>query len=468
MTPLDPRDLRRADRRQNPVVAALTGALLVACGAAPTAGSDARLGDASIAPDEIAPDPIAREITADGQVRVFRDERPSPTPLPGLPSIQIAPDAGPPRGLELERDGAVADRLISEGSSVEYPFDAAEGELSLFEFTAIGFSRGWESAATLEVRNEDGQLLCRASRDSGAVYGMFLPFVAPSTGRYALRIHATREYFRYQLARQSGYVARGPTDVLLVGDRATVHGYLRDVDDRVVYALPLTAGETVRLSVLAGTEGDQRKQRTIREQALTERLGLAGSRDGTMGGHGMGGSAEARAERARRAAARSGSGRLADLLTQPSLALEYVGVEPGPGPTAGDGADDGAPVTRGGGHFLQITPRRDGEVLFDVRATDGRDGGRFELRVERGGPVVRVTGFVDDPQGDPAPGVALRFLREPELDDVGAATTDAGGAYAVEVPPGDYTVIVTGEPGSTPLRVRAGLEVARELNVVYP
>lgn len=376
--------------------------------------------------------------------------------------MQLEPDDPPPANQGLARDGAIADRFVAEGQTVDYAFESNKGELSLFELSTMGFARGWESAATLQVLSEDGSLLRSAFRDGGSVYWMFQPFVAPATGRYVLRLTASRECYRYVLVRHSGYQDHQPGDVLLTHDQESVFGYLSDMDDHVTYAIPVADGETIGVQVVPTNEPDRKRLRAQRSRRLKAELEAGASGDGEA-------MMSARSMRATRAGASRSQVRP---LTQPDLIVTTD--------LRQDHTLDHSfrPSTEPTSHYLQATGKNQTvptvdtpyptQVLIEVAAAGGRDGGLFELRIERARQMSTITGFVDNPDGDPAPGISLSFLREPELDPAGTVTTATDGSYSIRVPAGDYTVVVR-DDGSLPAQAtHAGLDTDQELNLIYP
>ena len=62
--------------------------------------------------------------------------------------------------------------------------------------------------------------------------------------------------------------------------------------------------------------------------------------------------------------------------------------------------------------------------------------------------------------------MSLGFLLEPALEEVGRAATAADGEYALDLPAGDYSVLLSGGNGAPPERVRVRVEAEVELNFV--
>lgn len=421
------------------------------------ATSDTVTGDT--ATGDVGTEPIP---PSTGPLVIDTLDQPRSTRAPRAPGMQRELDDPPPENGALARDGAIADRFVAEGQAVDYAFESNKGELSLFELSTMGFARGWESAATLQVLSEDGGLLSSAFRDGGSVYWMFQPFVAPATGRYILRLIASRECYRYVLVRHSGYRDHQPDDVLLTHDQETVYGYLSNVDDRVTYAIPVADGETIGVQVVPTNEPDRKRLRAQRSKRLKAELAAASSGDGEA-------TMSARSMRASRAGASRSQARP---LTQPDLIVTTT-LRP-------DHALDHTfrPSTESTSHYLeatgnsQVVPTLETsyptQVLIQVAAAGGRDGGLFELRIERARQMSTITGFVDNPDGDPAPGVTLSFLREPELDPVDTVTTSSDGSYSLLVPAGDYTIVVRDDGPLPAQTTHAGLDTDQELNLIYP
>lgn len=93
-------------------------------------------------------------------------------------------------------------------------------------------------------------------------------------------------------------------------------------------------------------------------------------------------------------------------------------------------------------HLLQVAP---GETLKDLRITLGA----------RSGLLGTVTA---SPEGAPVEGARLTASPSKQAGEVGSATTGADGRYTLELPPGDYDVVVVA-PGRTST-VREALVIA--------
>lgn len=371
-------------------------------------------------------------------------EKPAPKLQPAVPSIERDEQAPAPEGHALVRNGVATGRFVVEGQETRYPFDAREGELSLFDFGTWGYSRGWQSTARLTVIGPGGTKLLDALRPGGTVYRKFLPFVAPATGRYQLVLKAQKECFRYTLVRHSDYRARADGDLYAVhGPR--VHGWLADPGDRAHYAIMLAEGETVFLAARNTHEAARKAANSTRRkepwQVVERQLGkttLQSAAGGAMRGameEGM------RGMRGMRAASKS----------YPDLVVSIAGSGAAPTPST------------------LFTAPAAGTYTITVGGLGGDQdqGGLFDLVVQRSPEKVRVYGFVGDRDDEPVAGVALHFLREPDFDYVGTATTDAEGGYDTSVPPGSYTIFLAQGEEGRPQSLRTALQTEREVNAVY-
>jgi hypothetical protein len=77
----------------------------------------------------------------------------------------------------------------------------------------------------------------------------FCAFVAPRDGRYRYRIELLEGWFRYRLARRSGYRPHVRGALEDAGRAARIDGYLATGDDEVEYRLALSEGERVDLAL---------------------------------------------------------------------------------------------------------------------------------------------------------------------------------------------------------------------------
>jgi hypothetical protein len=94
----------------------------------------------------------------------------------------------------------------------------------------------------------------------------------------------------------------------------------------------------------------------------------------------------------------------------------------------------------GDASFAVLEPGAERDCLVHVRMQQPGNGGRFLLTCERDPQMLAVRGCVVDRVDRLMPGVELEFLRGPDRDPVGRASTDESGNYAIEVPPGAYRV----------------------------
>ncbi|MCP3917380.1 MAG: carboxypeptidase regulatory-like domain-containing protein [bacterium] len=337
-------------------------------------------------------------------------EHPAPTLQPEVPTADRDANDPAPAGVPLVRDGAVTGRFVAEGQKVRYPFEARAGELSLFDLGTWGYERGWQSGARIAVLDGQGRELAAKTPSGGTVYRAFLPFVAPDDGTYAVELTAEQRSFRFTLVRHSGYRARSRGDLLATKERELVHGWLAPGEDRVTYDLDLADGERVFVRVHDSHEAG-------RNQARAERR----RRPET-----------ARAGRAQRQPAFprfvvSTRG------TRPAHSLFYIADGPGP---------------------HRVT----------VGARGSNPGGLFDLELQRDPPFVHVHGTVGDHEDEPVAGVELHFVREPDFDDLGRATTDAQGRYRQPLLPGAYTIVLAGSRADP---VRTTIAADREVNLIF-
>lgn len=370
---------------------------------------------------------------------IHRQELPSPTPAPPIPNIDVEARPAAPDPTPIDRDAALADHLSAEGQVARYWCDAEQGELSLFELVSYGMSRGWESTAGIEIADEQGAILAKASRSGPAVYEIFLPFTAPHSGRFEVRITALKEWFRYSLTRHSGYFARQSGDVIAIDDRSLVHGHLASVGDVAIYRLDVAAGEIVSLKVMPTLERHQKQWRVaLKEQIRADQVSRLRSAD--------------RAERLGDADMNRSRSRTRQSTSTPQFQLTVL---------------VGEQHIAGDAHYVRFGEAAATSCRVRVSAIDGLDGGRFDLIVERNPATAAVAGYVGDDQDEPVPGVAVRFLREPDFDPVGVALSADDGTYHIDVPPGDYTVLFAA-PTLPQEEARTSVSTDREVNLVYP
>ena len=136
------------------------------------------------------------------------DPRPADGSHLKMLDVDGAEAAPAPEGGAIVRDGALTDRLTAAGQSVLYSFESEAAELSLFELEVVGYARGWQSAALMEVIDASGRVLAQRERAGGESYQIFFAFEAPAAATYSLRLSAPKTYYRYTLLRNSSYKAR--------------------------------------------------------------------------------------------------------------------------------------------------------------------------------------------------------------------------------------------------------------------
>jgi len=365
---------------------------------------------------------------ATGAARAL-DATPAGMPLPPLPGIEAADPAVAPAPRALARDAALTDRFTAAGQKVAYPFEMEAGELSLFELHAAGFARGWNMGASLRVLAADGQPLAELESKGGVQLKGLLPFTAPAAGTYTLELGPTEQFFRYALVRHSQYAPRdqAPIDV---GERELVHGWVGGEGDRARFSIPVRAGQRLAVSVLATRAEAQAEERRLRSAA---------SADSTMAGMRW---AMEDGERKR------GSGRLYS-----ELHLFPCGSE--------------APLESGNGFLLFGPAENDGRQEVAVYVGPGQQGALFDLAVRRDVPLCAVQGSVVDADDEPLEGVTVRLLLEPDLESWGTTRTDSNGAWALNVPPGEYRAELRREGGAQPQVASAALRADSILNLLW-
>ncbi len=386
-------------------------------------------------------------------VAAAAQEPPAPLPIPGDPSPAFRADPrapGPdrtgepiaPAGGRIDRDSFVADRFLAEGQRASHGFEARAGELALFELITYGYERGWQSAAEVVVHAPDGSELARARAEGGAAYRLFLPCLARADGEYRLELIASKQFFRYTLVRNSRFQTHDASATYSLERREQLFDWLADARDEVRYSLDVAAGERVGLRVLSASEALRRQVRQAR-RALLEGGAEAGAAAGADG---------AMAERMGRGGAMSsmqGARAGADAPWSPVLE-----------------ASIGGEALAEAGTWVRFVAPRAGFVDLRVRSGGGEAGGIYELVIERDLPLVHVNGAIADGEGDSVALARIALYREPELDWMGTAESRADGGYEIDVPAGQYTVLVTREGLARPIVVRTAIEEDRELNAI--
>ena len=355
--------------------------------------------------------------------------RPAAEPLPALPGIEDPDPSVAPARQALERDGVLLDRFTADGQQADYDLQAERGELCLFELVAAGYARGWTMAATLRVTTHDEQVLVERASTGGVQMHTFLAFQAPASGEYRLRVIPTESTFRYALVRHGSYAPHGASP-RWVGARERLHDWVAGDTERVLYAVPVRAGEVLALSV-EGTRAAARAER---------RSLLAAQADGA-------------ASAMMRAAPEDGRERASRPARFPKLRLEVLG--------------DTRPAAASPTFALLPPAGADGVVQVEVGVAPGEPGGLLDLVVRRDVACHALHGVVVDADDAPLAGVDVRFLLEPDLEPWGRGVTDAQGAYAVRVPAGDYRVELRRSASGPVQAARAGVATAGELNLMW-
>ena len=361
---------------------------------------------------------------------------------PSLPAIPrgatVSPSAAPEAG-RLAPDGGVAANLGDEGHTVQYAFEAEEGTLSLFELECWGFSRGWSSSAGVRILDEEGTLHLEREASGGARYGAFIAFRAPRSASYRIELAARSSWYRFYLVRHTGFVGAKPNARWDLGQLERAHGYLEQGGASARYSLPVRAGERISIGLTQLRPFHENPANNQREALLRSALQESARIPDLDHEH---------SERRARAI----DSDEIDLPLRPLYALRIAG---------------SAEAGRSSAPRLEFTAAQDGRLDFDVLGHGRSEGGIFELRIERDAALHRVSGRVGDPEDEPLANVELAFLLEPSLAELGSATTDAEGEYALELPAGDYSVVLAGGTRASIERVRTRVaDAALELNLV--
>jgi len=385
--------------------------------------------------------------TADG-LRLVPYEGPTgPAGLAEMPKPRAIPSrerGDAPRDGYLQPDGTIAERFTSEGEHVSYRFDARAGEASLFELACLGFSRGWQSSASVRIVDSNGDELYSRVRDGGASYDVFTVFVAPRDGTYRFELGAQDEYFRFTLVRHASLPPNDPAARVDVGDAERAYGYLADERDRARFALSLDQGEAAFVTVGPVRENHVKRLARARENALDQAL-AARTHDALPDLEGM------------LVADRTDELSNGELPSTPLLHLERPG----------DARRDAQAA------LLALPAGEARTARIDVVADGPSEGGLFALDVWRA-PETRGVGIrVGDRDDDPVPGIEIALLHRPTLTAIARATTGADGRCELDAPPGEYAVLYFAGAGTRLARVDAIVPAtdddasAFELNLVY-
>jgi len=336
--------------------------------------------------------------------------RPAPGPFPKPPDTERPEGERPPAALALGPDASVVGRLIDGGVVAHLDFDAEAGELSLFELTAWGYTRGWTSRAALVIRDAHGVEVARSERGGGTIYQDVLPFVATESGSHSLEVVAVESGFRYRVTRHVGFTPRAAGDRFRVGALDAVHDWIADTGDSVTFTVEGAPGEMVLLRAEPTTARGAKHKRQLRRRLLQAEAGFVDTAR-------LRGSLGARAR---------------DDGSFPDLELSLKG----------------APLLAGHGHSAVARIPEGGSFEVTVRRTNDGPPGLFDLMIERSVEFAHVDIRIGDDEDDPVANAEVALFREPALDLVGFATTDAEGLARVEVPVGDYTLVFRGPGGA--------------------
>jgi hypothetical protein len=367
-------------------------------------------------------------------------------PIPGEPAPAFPEDPrapGParegkevpaPAGGRIEPDSFVGDRFLAQGQRAAYEFEAQAGEFSLFELVTYGYERGWQSEAELTILDPAGKVLAVRRKGGGTVYRLVVPFTAPADGTYRIDLVAREQYFRYTIVRNVHLYPHEQGACYDLGSRSHVFDHLAEGTEEVRYALDVRAGEAIGLRVVPASPA-------LRVPCRLER----------------------------RAAIQGGEGADAVMAAEDPTAMRSGG-----GMRGGGGGSwtpvldvrlDGEPLGPEG-HYVSFVAPRAARVELLVRARSQKEGGIYELEIERSVPLQPVHGSVSDRDGDALAGRLVDFYREPELDLVATTTSGADGSYAAKVPAGDYTIRVRSTGEAPPTCVQAKIEADRELHLI--
>ncbi len=372
------------------------------------------------------------------------DARPAGVPLPTMPNMERAEPHVSPPAAELARDGVLSERFTADGQRASYAFDAKQGELSLFELSAMGFARGWKCAVNLRVVDAQGRVLATTDASGGVELHALLAFEAPSDGRYALELVPTEAYFRFHLVRHSSYVTPeslqdgepGVDPGADIGTRERVHTWVDANRAGPRLRLPVRAGEDLVVRVEPTREEARKDRSSQREREF--QLASAGS--DMMGSAGM-------------------TSRGMEMMGGRGSRSMYGGATLQLGPAAG--------LRQQGSTLVRLDPDRDGWLELTLVAENELPA-LVDLVIERAPKAVEVAGVAIDAQDEGLADVALEFIREPELDVWYSTRTDAAGAFEARLPVGNWRVRMQ-RKDSPPTLLRLGVSgPTRELVLLLP
>ena len=126
-----------------------------------------------------------------------------------------------------------------------------------------------------------------------------------------------------------------------------------------------------------------------------------------------------------------------------------------------------APLETGNGFLLFGPAENDGRQEIAVHVGPGQQGALFDLSIRRDVPLCAVQGSVVDADDEPLEGVTVRLLLEPDLESWGTTRTDANGAWALNVPPGEYRAELRREGVAQPQVASAALRADSILNLLW-
>jgi hypothetical protein len=388
--------------------------------------------------------PLASEAQDAAPPRAPRvwDGRPAPGPYPAPPGIEFPEGELPPAPAPLGRDSAVVGRLTQEGQSAKLTFEAEAGELSLFDLTAYGYARGWDSTSQLVVRDAAGEVLAQQPCKGPALFSDFLPFTAPSRGAYTLDVVAQEHYFRYLVVRHSSYHAAEPGETFTLADVGDVvaHGWTGRGPEKAGDPSPASSnmrfvvrgepGAPLALRAEPTSERGWKHKRSLRAGAAAVTAGLVD---------------------ARRLEQRMDP-RLREDHSFPDFTVKVEVHEPA-----------GAVLAEGGFNALVRFPPS-GLVLVTVGQSSDGPGGLFDLFVERSVTLLPCTVRVGDAEDEPVADVDVVLLREPALERIARGKTASDGTVTLEAPPGGYTIVYR-PPGRVPTATRTAFDGSEVVNV---
>ncbi|MCC6409651.1 MAG: hypothetical protein IT453_21025, partial [Planctomycetes bacterium] len=308
--------------------------------------------------------------------------------------------------------GAVVGAFGAQGERVRYSFDARAGETCSLDLACYGNARGWRSTARVRVLGPDGRELAALVREGPTLHHVIVNFVAERTGPHVYELGAERHFFRFRLALRVGAFAQPLGSIVDLGERAREVGCLLHDGSRARYRVPVAAGEELAIA-LTHFEAEARVER----RTPNPRRPM----DGTYGS-----------------------------AVYPGFALEVL---------------SGATVVAAGARFARVRAERAGSLELEVRAAERGDGGLYVLELAREPRTAAVGGLVLDEADRGLGGVALEFLRLPDREPWAHASTDAAGAYRVDVAPGEYEVRLALGTRSSLAATHVGGE--RELNLIF-